>query len=108
MKNNITDKPLYSLTIGEYIELLKSLLKDLHQSQTKEYPASKELLTIVEAAEFLHMSVATLYTLNCKRRIPFIKVSGKVFYKRSSLLDWLDSGERKTKTQLRNEIEEDE
>lgn len=108
MKNNITDKPLYSLTVGEYIELHKSLLKDLHQSQPNDNPALKELLTIEEAAEFLHMSVATLYTFNCRRRIPFIKVSGKVFYRRSSLLEWLDSGERKTKAQLSKEIMEGE
>ena len=106
MKNFKDDKPLYALTVGEYIELHKSLLKDLHQSQANDNPDSKELLTIDEAAEFLHMSVATLYTFNCRRRIPFIKASGKVFYRRSSLLDWLDSGERKTKAQLRNEIME--
>ncbi len=102
MKNE--DKPLYSLTVGEYIELHKSLSRDLTVRQPND--DLKELLTIREAAELLYLSVPTLYTMNCKGQIPFTKVSGKVYYRRSALELWLESGERKTKVQLRREVEE--
>jgi hypothetical protein len=44
--------------------------------------------------------------MNCKGRIPFTMVSGKVYYRRNALEQWLESGERKTKAQLRREVEE--
>ncbi len=106
MKNTFTERPLYSLTVGEYLELHKSLLNDLALLQPNVTNPPKDLLTIQEAAEFLQLSVATLYTMNCRKRIPYIKVSGKIYYRRSVLFDWLDSGERKTISQLRREITE--
>ncbi|HPQ35747.1 MAG TPA: helix-turn-helix domain-containing protein [Tenuifilaceae bacterium] len=104
MKNLITDKPLFSLTVAEYVELQQSLLRGFPQQFTQA--EQKELLTIQEAADFLHLSVPTLYTMNSKGRIPFTKVSGKVYYRRTALLQWLESGERKTNAQLRKEIQE--
>ena len=106
MKNTITDRPLYSLTVGEYLELHKSLLNDLALLTPNVANPPKELLTIQEAAEFLQLSVATLYTMNCRKRVPYIKITGKIFYRRTALLLWLDSGERKTTAQLRKETEE--
>lgn len=104
MQKNFQELPLYSLTIGEFIELHKTLLKDL--TQTKETVDVKELLTIDEAVEFLNLSKATLYTMNCHRQIPFTKVSGKIYYRRSALNEWLASGDRKTTAQLRKEVKE--
>lgn len=98
------NSPLYSLTVGEYVELQKSILKDLPLLSAKK--EEKELLSIQEAAEFLQLSVPTLYTMNCKKQIPFTKVSGKVYYRRSALISWLDSGERKTKAQFYSKVEE--
>jgi len=98
-----TNRPLYSLTVGEYIELHKSMFNELANLMPTEINTPKELLTIQEAAEFLSLSVATLYTMNCRNQIPMLKVSGKVYYRRSALTDWLNSGERKTKTQLQQE-----
>lgn len=104
MKNLISDKPLFSLTVAEYIELQRTLLRDFpHPINHSE---QKELLTIQEASCLLHLSIPTLYTMNCKGRIPFTMVSGKVYYRRNALEQWLESGERKTKAQLRREVEE--
>lgn len=99
------NRPLYSLTVGEYIELHKSLLGELINLKPSENNTPKELLTIKEAAEFLHLSVATLYSMNCRNLIPMLKVSGKVYYRRSTLIEWLNSGERKTKAQLQRDVE---
>jgi excisionase family DNA binding protein len=87
------------LTVGQLVELLKAQPKPTTTEQ-------KELLTIYEASEFLHLSIPTLYSMNCRNQIPFTKVSGKVYYRRTALEQWLESGERKTKAQLRREVEE--
>jgi len=106
MQKNFQDQPLYTLTVGEWINLQKSLLKEFTQSHSRETGDIKELLTIEEAAKYLKMSKATLYTMNCHRQIPFTKVSGKVYYRRSTLDQWLASGDRKTQAQLKREIRE--
>lgn len=104
MTNSNLEKPLYSLTVGEYIELHKSLLNDLNKQLKVNTPELKEILTVQEAAVFLHLSVATLYTMNSRNQIPFTKVLGKVYYRQSELMNWLASGNRKSNAQLRNEI----
>lgn len=99
------NRPLYSLTVGEYIELQKAIqLGILPKNATVEQ--IKELLTIQEAAAYLQMSVATLYTFNSRKKIPFCRVTGKIYYRRSALDAWLASGERKTNAQLRREAME--
>lgn len=99
------DQPLYSLTVGEYIELMKAIQSGiLPKNATVEQ--IKDLLNIQETAAYLQMSVATLYTFNSRKKIPFIRVTGKVYYRRSALDAWLASGERKTNAQLRREAME--
>ncbi len=96
------NRPLYSLTVGEYIELQKAIQTDILQKNAT-VEQNKDLLNIQEAADYLQMSVATLYTFNSRKKIPFCRVTGKVFYRRSVLDIWLASGERKTTAQLRRE-----
>ncbi|WP_111447155.1 helix-turn-helix domain-containing protein [Breznakibacter xylanolyticus] len=93
------DQPLYSLTVGEYIELHQSLVNVI-PSANSVAEKEKDLLTISEAADYLDLAVSTLYAMNSRRQIPFSKVLGKVYYRRSVLDEWLASGERKTTAQL--------
>lgn len=49
-------------------------------------------LTINEAAILTKFSKSSLYTYVNQRRVPFIKREGKVLFKQSELIKWLDSG----------------
>lgn len=98
------DQPLFNLTVGEWIEIQKSLFEELLSNRGKESNESKDLLTIDEACDYLDMKKSTLYSMNCRRQIPFTKVLGKVYYRKSALDQWLASGDRKTQAQLNNEI----
>lgn len=104
MPNKKLDQPLFTLTVGEWMEIQKSLIDELHSSKSQASNESKDLLTIDEACNYLGMKRATLYSMNCRRQIPFTKVLGKVYYRKSALDHWLASGDRKTKAQLNNEI----
>ena len=97
-----SNQPLYSLTVGEYIELHQSLVNVIPTTNSAA-EKEKDLLTISEAATYLDLAVSTLYAMNSRRQIPFSKVLGKVYYRRSVLDEWLASGERKTTAQLRAE-----
>jgi len=101
------DQPLFNLTVGEWIEIQKSLFDELHSNRgkgSKESNKPKDLLTIDEACDYLDMKKSTLYSMNCRRQIPFTKVLGKVYYRKSALDQWLATGDRKTQAQLNSEI----
>jgi excisionase family DNA binding protein len=106
MMNTDLTKPLFSLTIAEYIDLHKSLFVASGNQIKDSNDNVKELLTIQEAADYLQMSVATLYTFNSRKKIPYVRVTGKIYYRRTALDAWLAGGERKTNAQLRREAME--
>lgn len=58
---------------------------DIKQVPTAE-PADVDLLTVVEAAEFLRLQESTIRAWVLQRRIPFVKLGGKrVFFRRADL-----------------------
>ncbi len=51
-------------------------------------PARPRFMDINEAAEFLRVSVKTLYGLVSQRRIPFRKAGRRVLFLEAELLEW--------------------
>jgi len=78
-------------------EKINSLQKNNnHQELIKE----KEYLTPDDACEFIQLAKPTLYTLTSKNLIPFIKKGKKLYFKRSDLIEWLNSGKRCTRQEI--------
>jgi excisionase family DNA binding protein len=48
------------------------------------------LLTINEAAALTRLSVKTIYSYTCRRRIPFLKLGGAVRFDEDRLRKWID------------------
>lgn len=104
------DKPLYTLTIGEFIELNKQILSEVlanNQQPIIGVEKEDEILIISQTAELLKLSVPTVYGLVHRREIPYFKMSGhkRLYFKRSVLLEWLDNGRRKTKKEIEQDAE---
>ena len=56
----------------------------------KVLPAS--LLTYSEAAELLGLKISSLYSMTCRKRIPFLRLSGRaVRFDPVDLRKWLDA-----------------
>jgi excisionase family DNA binding protein len=53
--------------------------------------AEPPLLDVEEASELLHLRPATLREWVLKRRIPFVKLGRRVFFKRDQLLKLIES-----------------
>ena len=55
--------------------------------QTVFAPRPAELLTLREAAEYLHRKPSTLYHWRCRKHnpIPCIEIAGRYFYRREDL-----------------------
>ncbi len=57
---------------------------------SKEEPIPQEFLNVSEAAELLGIASQTLYTNIGK--IPHLKRHGRLYFKRTELIDYLESG----------------
>jgi excisionase family DNA binding protein len=57
---------------------------------------SDELLNAQQAADLLHITLPTLYNKVAKREIPHIKKHKRLVFHRLELMDYLNSGRRKT------------
>jgi len=78
------------------VENLEQLLK----SQQNPASLSDRPMTISQAAEFVNLTVPTLYGFVSKRTIPFSKVGKRLYFSEAELTAWIKSGRKKSFTDL--------
>ncbi|HEV7379289.1 MAG TPA: helix-turn-helix domain-containing protein [Dyadobacter sp.] len=89
--------------VSELHQKLDSL-QDLIMESRQAVPQVIELMTIAQAAEFLNLSVQTLYGKVCHKEIPVSKKGKRLYFYRSELEDWIRSGKKKTLAELKEEF----
>lgn len=80
---------------------VKSALSDLAIFDNEAVPS--DFLNAEEAAEFLQLSIHTLYGKTSKREIPHTKRGKKLLFKRSELEQWIDQGRISTQEELQQQ-----
>ena len=87
--------------ISSKLEAIESLL----QSQTGPIAPIEEeqVFDVEETAEFLRLSVNTIYSKVNKGELPVMKRSKKLYFSKSDLMDYLKRGRRKTNLELQEE-----
>ncbi|MCO6495471.1 MAG: helix-turn-helix domain-containing protein [Bacteroidetes bacterium] len=79
-----------------------NILKAVRNEQpTTDQP--EQLLTIQEAAEFLSLTVPTMYSKVSKREIPCMKRSKRLYFSRTELLEYLKDGRKKSNVEIEQE-----
>ena len=79
-----------------------NILKAVQNNNPKtEQP--EQLLTIQEAAEFLSLTVPTLYSKTSKGELPFMKRGKRLYFSRTELLDYLKEGRKKSNAEIEAE-----
>ncbi len=86
------------------LEIIENLLRERQQERTKEEP--EQLLTVEQTAEFLNLSVPTIYAKVSKSELPVMKRGKRLYFSRSELLAYLKAGRKKTTTELAAEADE--
>lgn len=76
---------------------LKEMISNLRISKPIE---KEEFLNIEEAAEFLNLSVPTIYSKVSRREIPHIKRGKRLYFSSKELTEFLKSGRVKTIDEL--------
>lgn len=81
-------------------ELINEALKSNGQSKETK-PLEERFLSIDEAASYLNLARQTVYGLTSKRLIPFLKKGKKLYFIESELKNWLLSGRKDTKEDIK-------
>ncbi len=65
----------------------------------------EQLLTIQEAAEFLSLTVPTMYSKVSKGELPVMKRGKRLYFSTSELMEYLKAGRKKSNTEVEKEAE---
>ena len=87
--------------INTRLERIEEILK------TQAQPESDKLLTVKQTAEYLNLSVASIYRLISQRTIPHKKIPGqkRVYFIKSEIDSWIDENSRKTVKEIEREVD---
>lgn len=95
------EKPLYSLTVGEFAELIKLLVNESLQEhrEIKDADAKaddRKEFDIAELADFLRCSKVSIHKYK-KKGLPFYRVGRKIIFIKQEVLEFMKRLKGKTK-----------
>ncbi|PKP20811.1 MAG: hypothetical protein CVU05_08255 [Bacteroidetes bacterium HGW-Bacteroidetes-21] len=96
------NRPVYSLSVEEFIQLNKEIFSSISESKNNLTTPSGEIMNIEEAAVFLKMAKQTVYSLISKSILPYFKRGKRVFFRKEELLSWLEKGRKYTKEEIQS------
>ncbi len=96
----------FSLTDLEPVfkDWVKTALSEMKPANTSNSD-TEQPLTILEAAQFLHLSKQTIYGLVSKGQIPHMKRGKILYFSKVELLEYLKAGRKKTISETEGEAE---
>ena len=86
----------------EVSELKRLLIEKQEQHPTID---PEQLLTIQEAAEFLSLTVPTMYSKVSKGEISVMKRSKRLYFSRTELMEYVKAGRKKSNAEIEQEAE---
>ncbi|WP_197276676.1 helix-turn-helix domain-containing protein [Mangrovimonas sp. ST2L15] len=75
------------------------------QSKTQNTEKPEELLTVQEAAQFLNLTVPTIYSKVSKGELPVMKRSKRLYFSSVELMGYLKKGRKKSNAEIEKEAE---
>jgi len=85
---------------------IENLILDLKQPKKVEPTEQPEqLLTVQEAAQFLNLTVPTIYSKVSKGELPVMKRSKRLYFSRNELMEYVKVGRKKSNAEIEQEAE---
>ncbi len=88
--------------LTQQVSELKQLLLESRQPNTS-ISQPEQLLNIQQAAEFLNLTVTTMYTKVSKGELPVMKRGKRLYFSQTELLEYLKTGRKKSNTEVQAE-----
>lgn len=92
------EKLIASISEKVTANILKAVI---NQNQTTEHP--EQLLTVQEAADFLKLSVPTLYSKVSRGELPYMKRSKRLYFSKEELHEYVKAGRNLTNEEVKSE-----
>ena len=92
--------------IIERLDAIERLLYEIKLGkQVDNVPVvyANELMNVQQVAEYLTLSVQTIYSLVHKMEIPNSKRGKRLYFKRSEIDEWIRQSRRKTRVEIEQE-----
>ena len=81
-----------------------NILKAVQNNNPKiEQP--EQLLTVQEAAQFLNLTVATIYSKVSKSELPVMKRGKRLYFSSTELMEYIKEGRKKSNAEIEQEAE---
>tara|TARA_R110002012_G_scaffold313517_1_gene525175 strand:- start:2792 stop:3130 length:339 start_codon:yes stop_codon:yes gene_type:complete len=90
-------EPIFKRWIKEAQAEIKPAAGDTAQDE--------QLLTVQEAAQFLSLTVPTMYTKVSKGELPVMKRGKRLYFSSIELIEYLKEGRRKSNSEIQKEAE---
>ena len=106
MKNSLKFEHLpqaVAMLIKQVSELKQLLLQKAEQQLP---PQPERLLTVQEAAQFLNLTVPTIYSKVSRGELPVMKRGKKLHFSSTELMQYLKQGRKLTNAEIEAEAEE--
>lgn len=87
------------------IDCVNSCLKNNTQESKTPTEQPEQLLTVQEAAQFLNLTVPTIYSKVSKGELPVMKRSKRLYFSSTELMEYLKEGRKKSNAEIEQEAE---
>lgn len=87
------------------IDCVNSCLKNNTQESKTPTEQPEQLLTVQEAAQFLNLTVPTIYSKVSKGELPVMKRSKRLYFSSTELMEYLKEGRKKSNAEIEAEAE---
>ena len=88
--------------LSEKITSLESLLRRILSE--KNEPNDEKLLSVKEAADYLKLSIPTIYYLSSKKLLPVLKPGKNLYFNKSDLDKYLQDSRRASAAEIQQSI----
>ena len=105
MEQNLTFDQLpkaVTMLTKEVSELKRLLIEKQEQTPTEQ---PEQLLTVQETAQFLNLTVPTIYSKVSKGELPVMKRSKRLYFSNTELMAYLKEGRKKSNAEIEQEAE---
>ena len=75
-------------------------------NETVPIPEGEQFLTVSETADFLKLSIPTIYAIIHEKRIPFMRSYRRCYFLKSDLVNYLKLGREKSSAETAREAEQ--
>jgi len=84
----------YRPPIKEFLNMLADLLAEKYfervDDRMKKIPELRRLITAKEASQYLSLSMDTVYRMASLKKLPYLKIGGRVLFDVKALDQWIE------------------